>query len=234
MIFPCPADSEPALSVKPPLVGKRLAVIRLGIFLAVLAAAAVMVALYGADAMGDWLDSAADSAWGPVAFVALYVVLVVLMMPGSLGTVAAGAIFGAWLGFATALTGASIGACLAFVIARRIGREGALALTANRAPAVDRLLEERGLLAVIVLRLLPIVPFNALNYAAGLTGLRFGSYAIGTVIGMIPGTFIVAVLADRADNPMSPAFAAALGTAVVAFLASAVVANRLRARVDLT
>jgi len=212
---------------------RRLAIIRLALFLALLAVIAIAVAVFGVDSMSGWLESAAESPWGPATFVGLYVVFVVVMMPGSLGTVAAGVIFGAWLGFLTALIGATIGACLAFVIARNVGREGAMAVMAERSASIDRLLEERGLLAIVVLRLLPIVPFNALNYAAGLTGLRFSVYAVGTLLGMIPGTFVVALAADRADDPMSPAFAAALATAIFAFVASAAVANRLRAKVDL-
>lgn len=212
----------------------RAAIIRLAVFLVVLAGLAVSVAVFGADAMRDWLNGAAESSWGPVAFVALYFLLVVFMLPGSLGTLAAGAVFGLWVGFGVAMVGATLGACAAFWIARSVGREGATALIEGRAETVDRLLEERGLVAITVLRLLPIVPFNALNYASGLSGLKFRDYAIGTVVGMAPGTFVVANVADRADDPMSPGFAAALATAALLVVASIFAARRLQSNIGVS
>lgn len=211
-----------------PVLTPKLAIIRLAALLVVLAVVSVGVALLGVDNTMAWLESAADSPWGPAAFVAVYVVLIVLMLPGTIGTVAAGAVFGTWTGFAAALTGATIGASFSFGIARAIGREGAVILLGDRARPVDRLIDERGLLGIVVLRLLPIVPFNALNYAAGLSNLSFGRYLVGTALGMIPGTFIVVSLASGADDPSSPGFAASVASAVVALLASVYVANRVR------
>jgi uncharacterized membrane protein YdjX (TVP38/TMEM64 family) len=194
----------------------------------VLAVGASGVALFGVDNTMAWLESAADSSWGPVVFVVVYAILIVLMLPGSIGTVVAGAVFGAWTGFAAALTGASIGASLAFLTARAFGRDGVVVLLGEKAEAADRLIDERGLIGIVVLRLLPIVPFNALNYGAGLSNLGFLRYVVGTVVGMIPGTLIVASLASRADDPSSPGFTASLVSAVVALVASVYVANRLR------
>jgi uncharacterized membrane protein YdjX (TVP38/TMEM64 family) len=210
------------------LLTNRLAIIRLAVLLTLLALVAVAVVLFGTDTTMEWLESAADSRWGPVAFVLVYVVLIVFMLPGSIGTVAAGAVFGMWTGFATALVGATIGACLAFAVARAIGRDGAVAILGNGAATADQLIEERGLLGITVLRLLPIVPFNALNYAAGLSSLTFGRYLLGTAVGMIPGTFILASLASRADDPSSPGFAASVASAGVVLIASVYVANRVR------
>ncbi|MFW2381884.1 MAG: TVP38/TMEM64 family protein [Acidimicrobiales bacterium] len=205
------------------------AILRLSTLLVVLALTALGVGLIGVDSALEWLTSVADSPWGPVAFISAYVVLIVLMLPGSIGTVAAGAVFGTWLGFFTALAGATIGACLAFGVARAVGRDGAVAVLGSKARAADRLIEDHGFVGIIVLRLLPIVPFNALNYAAGLSNLSFGRYAAGTAIGMIPGTFIVASLASGADNPSSPGFAASVASAVLALVASVYAAKRLRA-----
>ncbi len=209
----------------------RVAIIRLAVLLLVLATLAVSVAVFGVEAMEDWLNGAAESSWGPFAFVALYFLLVVIMLPGSLGTLAAGAVFGVWGGFGVAMAGAALGACAAFWIARTVGREGALAVIEGRAEVIDQALEDRGLLAVTILRLLPIVPFNALNYAAGLSALKFRDYAIGTVVGMAPGTFVVANVADQADNPMSPGFVAAIATAVAMVVASLFATRRLRSAI---
>ncbi|NNF54121.1 MAG: TVP38/TMEM64 family protein [Acidimicrobiales bacterium] len=202
--------------------------VRLVVLLAMLALIAVAVAISGLDSTGEWLHEAAESPWGVVGFVLLYIVLVVLLVPGSLGTIAAGAVFGMWIGAAAALTGATIGASIAFAISRRVGREGASTLITGRVKGLDRWLSERGLVAMIVLRLLPVVPFNALNYAAGLSSIRPRHYLVGTAFGMIPGTLVVTAVADQADDPTSAGFATALGTAVVALIASIYAANRVR------
>lgn len=194
----------------------------------ILAVAAAVVTLFGVDDTAAWLEGVTDSRWGPVVFVVVYAALIVAMLPGSIGTVVAGAVFGMWIGFAAALTGATIGASLAFATARVCGRDGAVVLLGEKAELADRLIDERGLLGIVVLRLLPIVPFNALNYAAGLSNLGFVRYLFGTVVGMVPGTFIVASLASRAEDPSSPGFAASLMSAVMVLLASVFVANRLR------
>lgn len=208
--------------------GVDASIVRLVVLLVVLALVALAVAVFGLENMGEWLRQAAESPWGPVGFVLVYIVLVVLLVPGSLGTIAAGAVFGMWVGAAVALVGATIGASIAFAISRRIGREGASALSSGRVAGLDRWLSERGLFAMVVLRLLPVVPFNALNYAAGLSGIRSRDYLVGTAFGMIPGTLVVTAVADQADDPTSAGFATALTTAVVALLASIIAANRVR------
>ena len=208
--------------------GIDASVVRLVALLLMLALMALAVAVFGVDSMGEWLQEAAESPWGPVGFVLLYIVLVVLLVPGSLGTIAAGAVFGMWVGAALALGGATIGASIAFAISRRIGRDGAAALISGRVEGVDRWLSERGFFAMVVLRLLPVVPFNALNYAAGLSGIRPRHYLVGTALGMIPGTLVVTAVADQADDPTSAGFVTALTTAVVALIASIFAANRLR------
>ncbi len=201
--------------------------IRLVVLLLVLSWMAVATATFGLDRMGSWLQTAAESRWGPAAFIALYVVLVVLLFPGSLGTAAAGAVFGMWVGGAAALVGATIGALLAFVIARRVGRPGAESLLGGPLRGVDIWLTEKGFVAILILRLLPVVPFNGLNYAAGLSGLRLSHYVSGTFLGMIPGVVVVAMVADQADDPTSLGFAAAIGTALVGFVLSGVAARRV-------
>jgi uncharacterized membrane protein YdjX (TVP38/TMEM64 family) len=134
---------------------------------------------------------AARGVWGPVIFIAGYALATVAAVPGSLLTLAAGAIFGIAGGVVYVFLGAVIGSSLAFLIARYVARpavERRLAADA-RFKRIDRAVGERGRKIVFLLRLSPALPFNVLNYALGLTRVRFRDYLIAA-FGMLPGTLL--------------------------------------------
>jgi uncharacterized membrane protein YdjX (TVP38/TMEM64 family) len=154
--------------------------------------ALVLVGRQGAallPALTDWVAGLGVIA--PIAFVAIYITATVLLVPGSLLTLAAGALFGVIKGTVIVLVGASLGACAAFLIARYAARERVSRLTARdpRFVAVDRAVGHAGLKIVVLLRLSPVFPFNLLNYALGLTSVRFRDYAVAC-IAMLPGTLL--------------------------------------------
>ena len=138
----------------------------------------------------------AAGPWAGVIFVAAYVSAVVLMVPGSALTLAAGYLFGAILGTILVSLGSTLGAALAFAIARSIGRER-VRLRFGRDPrlsALDRAVADRGVWVVFLLRLSPLVPFNLLNYALGLTGIGFWRYVAASWVGMLPGTVLYVMI----------------------------------------
>jgi uncharacterized membrane protein YdjX (TVP38/TMEM64 family) len=127
----------------------------------------------------------------PFGCVALYAVATVGFVPGSLLTLAAGAIFGLGLGTAVVMGGATLGASAAFLVARHLARrlvERKLA-TWPRFAALDHAISAQGRKVVFLLRLSPIVPFNALNYALGVTRVRFLDYLVASV-GMLPASVL--------------------------------------------
>jgi len=103
-------------------------------------------------------------------------------------SIAAGLTWGFTMGAALVYVGALLGATLAFLIGRVLGREAVERFTGARVARVDELLRRRGLATVIGARLIPVLPFTAINYAAGLTSVRRRDYALGTAVGIIPGT----------------------------------------------
>lgn len=136
-----------------------------------------------------WVDGL--GVWGPAVFIAGYAGATVAFVPGSVLTLAAGAIFGLMRGVAYVMVGATLGASLAFLVARYIAR-GAIEqrLEGNRRfAAIDRAVGREGRKIVFLLRLSPVFPFNLLNYALGLTNVRFVDYFIAC-LGMIPGTLL--------------------------------------------
>jgi len=129
--------------------------------------------------------------WGPAVFIAGYALAVVAFVPASLMTLAAGAIFGLLRGTLIVFAAATLGSCLAFLVSRYLAR-GAIErrLAGNaRFAAIDRAIGEEGRKIVFLLRLSPVFPFNLLNYALGLTRVRFADYALAS-FGMLPGTLL--------------------------------------------
>lgn len=129
--------------------------------------------------------------WGPLVFTLGYIVATVAFVPGSLLTLAAGAIWGIFPGVLYVFIAAVLGASAAFLVARYVARtaiEQRLAGNARFA-AIDRAVGAQGRRLVFLLRLSPVFPFNLLNYALGLTSVRFVDYVTAS-IGMLPGTFL--------------------------------------------
>jgi uncharacterized membrane protein YdjX (TVP38/TMEM64 family) len=127
-----------------------------------------------------------------VVFIALYATATVAWVPGSLLTLASGAIFGLGRGTLFTLVGATLGASLAFLIARYVAR-GALERRIGGDPrltVMDEAIGREGGKLVFLLRLSPAFPFSLMNYALGLTAVRFRDYVLASATGMAPGTFM--------------------------------------------
>lgn len=136
-----------------------------------------------------WVNSL--GVWGPAVFIVGYIVAAVAFVPGSLLTLAAGAIWGIFPGVPYVFLAAVLGSAAAFLVARYLARatiERRLAHNARFA-AIDRAVGAQGRKLVFLLRLSPVFPFNLLNYALGLTSIRFVDY-VAASIGMLPGTFL--------------------------------------------
>lgn len=150
--------------------------------------------------------------FAPLVIVAGTALLLSAMVPRTVLAAAAGAVFGAPEGALYVLAGALLGATIAFGTGRLLGRDFVRSHT--RGAAADRFLQRRGLLGVLVLRLLPIAPFGLVSYALGATGVRVWTYLLGTLLGIAPGTALYAVLGANATAPTSPAFIASTLAAV--------------------
>ena len=130
-------------------------------------------------------------ALGPLVFVAGYALATVAFIPGSLLTLAAGAMFGLTRGVMFVFVGATLGSTLAFLLSRYVARRAVeRRLVGNaRFAAVDRAIAAQGRRIVILLRLSPAFPFSLLNYALGLTRISLRDYVLASV-GMLPGTIL--------------------------------------------
>lgn len=140
------------------------------------------------DASGiqHWLDQSGSAA--PLLFMFIYIVATVFFLPGAIITLLGGALFGPVLGTLYNLTAATIGAMLAFLIARYIAADWVEKKTGGRLKQLMKGVENEGWRFVAFTRLVPLFPFNLLNYGLGLTKIKFSHYAIASYIFMLPGT----------------------------------------------
>jgi uncharacterized membrane protein YdjX (TVP38/TMEM64 family) len=131
---------------------------------------------------------------GPVTarliYVGVYVVGTVAFLPGTVLSFAGAVLFGAYEGTLYTWIGATVGATVAYLMARLLGRGFVERLFGGRFAAFDRHIREHGFTGLLVVRLLPLFPFNAVNFGCGLTGIRLRDYVLATAIGIVPGTFV--------------------------------------------
>lgn len=148
----------------------------------------------------DWISG--WGAWGPAVFVVVYFVATIMMLPGAVLTLGAGALFGLWGGLATVIIGSNLGATAAFVLGRTLFREwaAAMAMRSPRCAALDHATRKHGFRIVLLTRLSPLFPFNCLNYAFGLTRISLREYVAASIIGMLPGTLLFVYLGSTARN----------------------------------
>jgi uncharacterized membrane protein YdjX (TVP38/TMEM64 family) len=139
---------------------------------------------------------------GPIFFIVLYILACVLLLPGSVLTLGAGAMFGLVQGFIAVLTGATLGATCAFLVGRYLTRDWVARRIAGseKFKAIDEAVAREGWKIVFLTRLSPVFPFNLLNYAFGLTRVSLKHYFFASWIGMIPGTMMYVYIGSLAGD----------------------------------
>ena len=134
-----------------------------------------------------WLNQA--GIWAPIIYIALYIVATLLILPSTPLNLTGGAIFGLWLGTLWTTIAAIIAAVVSFAFTRTVGRETIARSRRLAGPwqAIDAEMRQGGLFYMFAIRLLPMIPYGLVNFAAGLTSIRFRDYFLGTVMGTVPG-----------------------------------------------
>ena len=220
---------------------KRLPVVRVLVGIVAVVALVALGRQFGVflERFVTWVDGL--GALGPVVFMLGYVAATVAFIPGSVLTLAAGAIFGLGPGVVYVMIGATTGAALAFLLARSVAREAiAQRLAGNaRFAAIDRAVGREGLKIVLLLRLSPVFPFNMLNYGLGLTNVRFRDY-VAASIGMLPGSLLYTYsgfvagdlvrLAGDAGPERGPVYYAVVGLGLAATIAVTTIVTRTARR----
>ena len=173
---------------------------KLVLFAAIVLSLIVLARLFGLgerlQELREWIAGMGNL--GMVAYVALYIVAVAAAVPGLPISIAGAAIFGALKGVILVSIGSTLGASLAFLISRYLARDAIYGrLSGNeKFQRLDRLTEQHGAMIVAITRLVPLFPFNLLNYGFGLTRVPFLTYAFWSWLCMLPGTIVYLVGTD--------------------------------------
>ncbi len=168
----------------------------------ILVAFAVYAPMPTALQLRDWATSVGP--WFPLAFLAAHVVVTVFPFPRTAFTLAAGLLFGPALGVGLAVLASTASALIAFWLVRAVGWQLDRLVSHPAIETVDVRLRSRGWPVVASLRLIPAVPFSAINYAAGASAVRTVPYTLATFVGLIPGTLAVVLLGDALTGHISP------------------------------
>ena len=191
--------------------------------------------------VGDWVKS--FTHWvrelglaGAFIFIGFYAIAALLFLPGAIFTIAAGLVYGIVGGTAVSLAGATLGAGLAFLVARYLvrGHIEEFARKNRRFGAIDDAIGQEGWKIVGLLRLSPLIPFNVSNYFYGVTSIGFWPYLLASCVGMLPGTLLYAYLGaigqaglEGGKKGYSPLQWTFLGTGLLATIAVTVFVSRV-------
>ncbi len=207
---------------------RRAAVLRLIALVGLIGAALMVAHLVGIPNLVQLRARFAGLGWwAGVGYAVIYAVATLSPLPKSVFSLAAGAVFGLAEGLIVVVAGACAGAVLAFYLAR-IGRDGLHRLTGVRGDRFDSQLARHGFLTVLVVRLIPVVPFTVVNYLAGVTALRFSVFLSATVLGILPATTAYVALGAYDSQPGSWPFWTALASLAVLSGAGGLVGLRHR------
>ncbi len=202
--------------------------LRLGVFaaivLALFATATLSGSLPSADEVRDWGE---ELGWaGPLVFIPAGACALCLFVPGPVLAGGAGLLFGTAGGTPIALAFIVLGAVMQMSISRYLAVDAARHLLPERVKRFDRFIEERGFWAVFYMRLAPAIPYNLVNYGAGLTSLKVSAMAAGTAIGALPRTFAWVALGGSLDDLGSPEAKAAIALLVAMAVFGTLLARR--------
>ncbi|MDP6154726.1 MAG: TVP38/TMEM64 family protein [Candidatus Thermoplasmatota archaeon] len=164
----------------------------------------VIVELFGLDErldeLRDWIGTL--GVLGLLVYIGIYIIATVAFVPGSLITIAAGVLFGSFLGVIVVSIGSTVGASLSFLIGRYFAKD-AVERWMNKNEKfrkMEEFIESHGQLSVAIVRLIPLFPYNLVNYGFGLTRVRFRTYVLWTWLCMLPVTIIYVVGADAVTS----------------------------------
>ena len=170
--------------------------------------------------------------WAPAVYILAFALLPAVFFPVAVLALAGGLLFGLWRGSVYTFVGAMINCSVMFTLSRTIGYHRVKAMVERRlnekwqkrlAAAAGR----EGFLLLVILRLIPAVPYNLINYAFGLTAMSYPAYLLGSAVGIIPGTLVFINIGDKAMDVASPGFWVAIGLLILLLVVTAALGKKL-------
>jgi uncharacterized membrane protein YdjX (TVP38/TMEM64 family) len=141
--------------------------------------------------------------WGPLCYVGLYAIATLILLPSTPLNISGGVLFGPWFGIVWTSVGAIVAAAIAFLFSRTLGRPVMEKKLAGRWEKMDAEIRRGGLFYMFAIRLIPIMPYGIVNFAAGLTAIRFRDYLVGTTVGTVPSVLPFVLIGSSGINAIS-------------------------------
>ena len=181
-----------------------------------------------ANDLRSWILS--FGIWAPVMYIVIYTIRPLIFFPASVLSIAGGLAFGAWLGTLYTIIGATLGAILSFYVAKTFGKSLIRKEWTGNAGKIQSQMEQNGFFYVLLFRFIPVINFDLISYAAAFAKVRFTSFALATLVGIIPGTFAYNFLGSSFVSGNPKIIVLAVAVFVILTVVPIVIRNRWNKR----
>ncbi|MDU6248580.1 MAG: TVP38/TMEM64 family protein, partial [Paeniclostridium sordellii] len=158
----------------------------------------------GVEDIQDYVSSFGRLA--PLVYIIMFALVPLTLFPDSILVIGGGMVFGLFKGYIYTLIGALIGATISFYISRKLGRAFVKKLTKEKLDNIEELINSKGFFIVLILRLVPLFPFDIISYGSGLTSIKYKDFLLATIIGTIPGILVFTNIGAQSVNIGSNSF----------------------------
>lgn len=162
----------------------------------------------------------------PLVYIIMFALVPLTLFPDSVLAIGGGLIFGLAKGYIYTLIGALIGASLSFYISRKLGRNFVKKLTKEKLDGIESMINSKGFFVVLMLRLIPLFPFDIISYGAGLTSIKYKDFLLATIIGTIPGILVFTNIGAQSVNIGSNGFYISIMALILLVIASIFLKNK--------
>lgn len=162
----------------------------------------------------------------PLVYIIMFALVPLTLFPDSVLAIGGGLIFGLFKGYIYTLIGALIGASLSFYISRKLGRNFVKKLTKEKLDGIESMINSKGFFVVLMLRLIPLFPFDIISYGAGLTSIKYKDFLLATIIGTIPGILVFTNIGAQSVNIGSNGFYMSIMALILLVIASIFLKNK--------
>ncbi|CEN21447.1 TVP38/TMEM64 family protein [Paraclostridium sordellii] len=178
----------------------------------------------GVEDIQDYVSSFGRLA--PLVYIIMFALVPLTLFPDSILAIVGGMVFGLFKGYIYTLIGALIGATISFYISRKLGRAFVKKLTKEKLDNIEELINSKGFFIVLILRLVPLFPFDIISYGSGLTSIKYKDFLLATIIGTIPGILVFTNIGAQSVNIGSNSFYISIMGLILLVLLSLILKNK--------
>ncbi|CEK33024.1 MAG: TVP38/TMEM64 family protein [Paraclostridium sordellii] len=178
----------------------------------------------GVEDIQDYVSSFGRLA--PLVYIIMFALVPLTLFPDSILAIGGGMVFGLFKGYIYTLIGALIGATISFYISRKLGRAFVKKLTKEKLDNIEELINSKGFFIVLILRLVPLFPFDIISYGSGLTSIKYKDFLLATIIGTIPGILVFTNIGAQSVNIGSNSFYISIMGLILLVLLSLILKNK--------